>query len=401
MRSIAVLKNTIQPYSWGSCSAIPELLGEAPPHQHPCAELWMGAHPKAPSLLQEEKCWKPLSHVIRDDPESILGRGAMEKFKSQLPFLFKILAAAKPLSLQVHPNHLQAREGFVRENHLGIPLDAPQRNYKDNNHKPECLCALSDFYALSGFRPAGEILAFGEMLSRTRLKQLLDYLHDHRDKEGVRWFFSELMRLEEKLQAVIIAEVVESARSLCSESAVFRWILRLYEEYPQDIGIISPFFMNLICLKPGEALFLPAGQLHTYLEGVGIEVMANSDNVLRAGLTHKHIDIPELLRIVVCEEGTSILSPRLVSDCEAIYSAPADEFVLSVITVNKKKIHASAHRHSVEILVCTDGCGTITDQENHERLSIGKGMALLIPASVSCYSIEGDAVIYKAAVPGA
>lgn len=400
MKTIAILKNAVQGYAWGSYSAIPELLGDPPPYERPQAELWMGAHPKAPSMVLEGNCLRPLPEAINEAPEDMFGTEAARKFNDQLPFLFKVLAALQPLSIQAHPNKLQAKDGFERENRLGIPLDSPHRNYKDPNHKPECLCALSRFWALSGFRPIPDMISLSEKIGGKLLLRHVHHLRVHPDADGLRNFFLSLMSMDSEQQQKVIAEVVDAAERYFGDGEPFQWIVRLRDAYPRDIGIMAPLFMNLICLEPGEAIFLPAGQLHSYLEGIGVEVMANSDNVLRGGLTPKRIDIPELLQTITFDPaGVQILSPQTLMTCEAVYYTETDEFMLCVVRVGGEKSYVSSEKRSVEIMLCTDGEAVIADRGSGETLPLCKGTAVIIPAAVKQYRITGEAVIYKAAVP--
>lgn len=396
MKTIAVLKNTIQEYAWGSYTAIPELLGQTP-SGNPQAELWMGAHPKAPSIVEYQGREVSLSELIEKYPEEILGKTAADKFGRQLPYLFKILAAAKPLSIQAHPDKAHAVEGFERENSSGIPLNAPNRSYKDANHKPECLCAITQFWGLKGFRRIPEIISLINMICGKELKRELDILNSTQTPNDVlMWFLYSLMTLEpERKKQIIEAAVAESEKRL-GERRAFRWIIDLYEDYPEDIGILSPLFLNIICLDPGQAIFLPSGEPHAYLDGTGIELMANSDNVLRGGLTPKYIDVPELMKVLKFEESdVSVLEPEPVSDVESIYSCGAEEFLLSVISMKKKE--AAFPVQSAQILLCAEGSAKITTA--HQSLSVKKGMSLLVPAAAGQYKIKGNAVFYKASVP--
>ena len=335
MMKISILKNSIQEYAWGSTQAIPALLGRKNPERKTQAELWMGAHPKAPSQVLHNGQWISLAELIAKNPVDVLGKQVAQDFNNHLPYLFKVLAAAKPLSIQAHPGLHHAREGFQRENAQKIPLDAPNRNYRDDNHKPECICALSRFWALSRFRKISGMLAY---FAKLNLRQLEAELADFKKRptaNGLKRFYTYLMKLDRDQQKRIVAEALGQVRSFESEDAVFKWMLKLAEDYPDDIGVLSPILLNLICLEPGQALFLDAGELHAYLEGLGIELMANSDNVLRGGLTPKHVDVPELLRILKFEDqDVTLLKPGKSIANEFVYPSPAAEFVLSVITLN-------------------------------------------------------------------
>ncbi len=396
MKTITVLKNTIQEYAWGSYTAIPELLGQTP-SGNPQAELWMGAHPKAPSLVEYEGRQVALPELIERYPEEILGKTAAKKFDKQLPYLFKILAAAKPLSIQAHPGRHQAAEGFERENSLGISLSAPNRNYKDANHKPECLCAITQFWGLKGFRKIPEIISLINMIGAKELKRELDILNSTQTPNDVlMWFLYSLMTLEADRKKQIITTAVAESEKRLGERRAFRWVIDLYEDYPEDIGILAPLFLNIVCLDPGQAIFLPSGEPHAYLDGLGIELMANSDNVLRGGLTPKYIDVPELMKVLKFEEiDVSIVLPKHISDTESIYPCDAEEFLLSVVTTGKKEAVFSVQ--SAQILLCVEGSAKVAFA--NQSLSVKKGMSILVPAAVNQYKIKGSAIFYKASVP--
>lgn len=399
MLGIYKLKNTVQEYTWGSRTAIPELLGEKSPSEKPQAELWMGAHPKAPSQINVEGSFVSLNYFIKRHPEGILGEKVARKFNNQLPFLFKVIAAAKPLSIQAHPNRQQAIEGFERENALGISIDAPNRNYRDNNHKPEIICALTNFWALNGFRKISEIIEMSDMLEVGELKHEIDLLRNNPTNSGLKAFFESLMTMEDTRRKSLIKNAVEASSSLLGENVVFQWICKLHDEYPMDVAFLAPLYLNLIELKPREAMFLEAGDLHAYLDGVGIELMANSDNVLRGGLTPKHVDVPELLRIVNFNEKTlNILKPVELKHPEKFYLTEADEFELSIIETTLKDTYDCGKNEVVQILLVIEGEALITDKKNGNIYEVRKGESVLIPATVD-YRIRGKAIIFKASVP--
>ena len=400
MIGICLLENTIQEYVWGSYTAIPELLGNDSPANTPQAELWMGAHPKAPSIVRCNGKWISLLELIDKNSHDILGKKVAQRFKNRLPYLFKVLAAAKPLSIQAHPSKEQACEGFDRENRLGIPLGAPNRNYKDENHKPECICALTSFWALNGFRKIPDMISLMGRICPPGLKKDFDMFRQQPNSRGLKEFFKAMMIMDRTTQNQIISDVVKNADHLKDKNAAYQWIIDLHEEYPSDIGILSPIILNLICLEPGQAMFLPAGTLHAYLDGVGIELMANSDNVLRGGLTPKHVDVKELLNVLNFEErDINILKMDKINPCEHQYESHAEEFVLSVIAVKTDMNYYSPDKRYVEILLCTDGDALVVDFAENKTVHINKGMSILIPAVVKKYGIKGDAVFYKAAVP--
>jgi len=400
MLTIGLLKNTIQKYAWGSTTAIQELLGEKNFSHEPVAELWMGVHPKAPSLVDFEGHWIPLTELIAKNPKEFLGKSVARKFDNQLPYLFKVLAAAKPLSIQAHPSLKLAKKGFENENNQGIPLNAANRNYKDDNHKPECICALTTFWALYGFRNIAAILSLMGKICPVGLSDELDQLQKQTDSEGLKQFFTLLMSMDGGHKKRVIDEAVQNAKQRSNEDPAFHWMTRLSVEYPFDIGIFSPLFLNLIQLKPGQALFLPAGELHAYLEGVGIELMANSDNVLRGGLTPKHVDVQALLKVLNFKpRPIDILEEKKKDKTEWVYASFAAEFVLSAISISNGELYRNSNLKSVEILLCTEGAARIEDSSNKKTTLIKKGDSVVIPAAVKAYTIKGDAFFYKAAVP--
>ena len=400
MNKICILKNPTQEYAWGSKTVIQALLGQAESKDKPIAELWMGAHPKAASNVLVEGEWQSLDEVIGRSPESILGKDVAKRFCMRLPFLFKVLAVDSPLSIQVHPNLEQARAGFTRENSLGIPLNAPNRNYKDENHKPEILCALTPFQGLKGFRKTEEILALMEKIVSSNLSDELNRLKIEANPIGLKGFFTALMRMDRYRQSLIVSEAVRLAEKLANEDQAFYWMVELNKAYPGDIGVFSPVILNLVQLEPGEAIYLPAGELHAYLCGVGIELMANSDNVLRGGLTSKHIDVIELLKIVNFKTGPiKIIKPEKHGMIERTYPTPAEEFLLSKLSVDEERVFTSSQDRSVEILICLKGKADVKDLGNNEFFRLDKGKSIIVPAAVSQYQIEGNATFYKASVP--
>lgn len=399
MKAVGLLKNRVQEYEWGSHTAIPELLGR-PPSGRPQAELWLGTHPGAPSMVNYQDGWIPLSRLIEKYPQEMLGQSAKKKFQNELPFLFKVLAAVKPLSLQAHPSRKQAKEGFAKENCFGPPIDAPNRNYKDDRHKPECICALTPFWALNGFRKIPDMLHLLNSICPKGLEKELSELKKFPDSFGLKKLFQTLMTMNEDKKNRVIAEVFENAEAFSKVNRISKWIINLHLNYPSDIGILSPALLNLICLKPGQAMFLPEGILHTYLEGVGIELMANSDNVLRGGLTHKHVDINELLNVLNFEETeVFVLKPKKINNCERVFLTPAKEFVLSMIEVRKGTSFSSSENRNIEIILCTAGSATIYAAHEVQANDIFKGTSFVIPSAMSKYTIKGNATLFKATVP--
>lgn len=371
------LSNTVRPYAWGSTTAIPELLGIASTGE-PQAEMWMGAHPGAPSRVTRDShdtrntAEQPLSDLIAADPVGELGAAAVEKFGPRLPFLLKILAAGAPLSLQVHPNLAQAKEGYAAEERAGVPIDAPHRNYKDPNHKPELICALTPFDGLCGFRTplaAADLLAGLDVDS---LKPYVDLLHAHPEEAALREVLTAVLAADPDEMAATVAEAAAAAERLGGAYAPYASIAH---HYPGDPGVIAAMLLNYVQLQPGEALFLGAGVPHAYLNGLGVEIMANSDNVLRCGLTPKHVDVPELLRIVRFEASDpGVLRPEASPSGEEVYDTPIDEFRLSRYVIAPDAAPCDLTAHTPQILLCTAGSVTAGD------LTLAPGESAFVPA---------------------
>ena len=395
-----LLDNPIQNYAWGSRTSLASLLGR-PPSARPEAELWIGAHPKAPSALRDGRS---LLELIRSDPSGTLGPVVLGRFGAELPFLLKVLAVEAPLSLQAHPNLEQARTGFEREQAAGIALDAFERTYKDRNHKPELLCALTRFEALSGFRAPDasatllESLGLGELELVAKLRS--------RTPEPLRLAFSGLMTLAAAPRAELTQRVLERCERARAEPGPFRgsigWAARLGQAYPGDIGAVASLLLQHVTLEPLQAVYLEAGRLHAYLEGTGVEIMANSDNVLRGGLTPKHVDLPELLRVLCFDSPAILPTPtRQVSPAELAYETPAPEFRLSCIELGE----ASAFRGELrgpELLLCVAGEVMVAapsgTPQGPQRLQ--QGQACFLPAQLGSYELAGKGRVFRAAVGG-
>lgn len=399
MNRIRLLQNTVQEYAWGSHTAIAELTGAPTPSERPQAEMWMGAHPRGPSLVLEGQKKVPLTEVIRRDPDAVLGPRVVKDFGPSLPFLFKVLAAEKPLSIQAHPDADQARKGYARENEQGIDPMAPERNYRDPNHKPELICALTAFWAVNGFRPAEQM---DERLAR------LDVAPGHllrtaltRGSHGIRRLFETLMTMEDASRAPFIDQLVRRACTVADEDPAFSWMARLADRYAGDPGVLCPVLLNLVRLEPGQAMYLPARRLHAYLDGTGIEIMANSDNVLRGGLTPKHVDVDELLGVLSFEPtDPGVMQARRVDETTCTYATDAREFELSEITVDRGRTHRSGAHGGVQILLCTRGRALVRCiQKGIEEISIHQGQCMLVEASAPEHVIEGEATFYRARVP--
>ena len=401
MDPMDLLTNAIQPYAWGSRTAIAALQGRAPTDQAE-AELWMGAHPLAPSRVNRGG-WATLVETIDADPQAELGPAVVDAFGPRLPYLLKVLAADKALSLQVHPTPEQARAGFDAEDARGLPRDAPDRNYRDPYSKPELVVALTPFTGLCGFRAAGELAALLEELAVPSLKEYAAGLARSPDESALRALLSGLLRWPQADRAALVAEVAGRCALLRTTgspyAASFDWAARVAVDYPDDTGVAVVLMLNLVQLAPGEAVFLKPRTLHAYLEGTGVEIMAGSDNVLRGGLTPKHIDVDELLGLL--DFGNGPLPPTPTTDLsgdERAWLTPTPEFRLSEVALRAG--------HPVElgggapqILLCTHGATHLDDGTS--ALDIASGDSVFVPASSAVLraSTTTGATLFRA-VPG-
>ena len=324
-RTADLLDNPVRPYAWGSATEIPRLLGVEPTGR-PQAELWMGAHPAAPSRLRSGGS---LLRRITDDPAGELSAPVLRRFGPRLPFVMKLIAAERPLSLQAHPDREQARAGYADEEQRGVPLDSPERSYVDPNHKPELVCALTPFEALCGFRaiPATLELLSGLAGRAPALGKYVDALCARPDSDGLREVVTGLLTVPADRRRRLVDTVV--AACAAGSSPEERTVAELGEAYPGDAGVVIALLLNRLRLEPGQALFLAAGNMHCYLRGTAVEVMANSDNVLRGGFTPKHVDVPELLRAVDVTDGPApVLEPVLLAPGHSAYRPPVPDFRL-------------------------------------------------------------------------
>ncbi|MBB1245143.1 mannose-6-phosphate isomerase, class I [Streptomyces durbertensis] len=396
------LVNTVRPYSWGSVTAIPELLGQAPTGE-PQAEMWMGAHPGAPSRIDRGQGPTPLNEVIAADPEGELGAECVAAFGRELPFLFKVLAAGTPLSLQVHPDLRQAREGYADEERRGIPRNAPDRNYKDDNHKPELICALGPFEGLCGFRPADESAELIAALDVDELKPYADLLHAHPEDAALREMLTAVLGADRAELADGLARAVAAAERLGAgdgpHAATYAACAAAAHHFPGDPGFLAALLLNHVRLNPGEAMYLGAGVPHAYLSGLGVELMATSDNVLRCGFTPKHVDVPELLRVVRFEPGDpAVLRPEPDEpDVEEVYSTPVSEFRLSRYALAPGSTPARPSGGRPQILLCTAGSLLLSESRGGGELTLERGQSVYLNASDQV-EISGEGTVFRATV---
>ncbi|SEQ71147.1 mannose-6-phosphate isomerase, class I [Lentzea albida] len=389
-----LLHNAVRPYAWGSRTAIAELLGKEVPAPHPEAELWMGAHPGDPSrVVGADGVERSLLDLLTENPDGQLGQRVAQRWGSRLPFLIKVLAAEEALSLQAHPSAAQAAEGFAAEEKRLVPLDSPIRNYKDPAAKPELVCALTEFHALAGFRDPARTVALLRSLDAPALAPYTEMLVAQPDSSGLRALFTMLITLPQTSLSVLLPQVLDACVLHVKEHGEFdlecRTILELGESYPGDAGVLAALLLNRIVLQPGEAIHLPAGNLHAYLRGTGIEILANSDNVLRCGLTPKHVDVPELLRVLdfTCGDMEVLLGEE-VQPGVRVYRTPAPEFELSRLDLTGE---TRVDHEGPQIMICTAGAVVLTNARG-EELRLARGESVWLPASDPAVVIRPDGV---------
>ncbi|HNW59814.1 MAG TPA: mannose-6-phosphate isomerase, class I [bacterium] len=410
------LHGRVQHYPWGGYEFIPRLLGLANPELRPFAELWMGTHPQAPSEVESGGERLGLDALVRREPERILGAGVHARFGAELPFLFKILDARDMLSIQVHPSRPEAEAGFAAEEAAGVPRNAPQRNYRDRNHKPEVHVALTRFWMLHGFRPLAEIADLLDTIPAfTGLAPWFSlYLHDvQEDPAGqvqlLRRLYEQLMTLPQQEVDRVLGALLDQIgplfdRGLLKKISPHFWAVKAARAFPLaaggfDRGIFSIYLLNLLKLEPGQGTFQGAGVPHAYLEGTTVELMANSDNVLRGGLTPKHVDVPELLKTIRFNGGKpELLTATPLAPCEKLYSTAVEDFQLARIDLQAGAVHRSPVPHGPDILILLEGSAAIAAAG--EQLELGRGAIVLAAADVEWQlrSTSG-ALLFRASVP--
>jgi len=378
--------NPVMTYAWGSRDAIANLQGR-PPTGVAEAELWMGAHPQAPSELEDDSTRQTLDAVIADDPVGVLGELCFERFGPRLPFLLKVLAAEHPLSLQVHPNDEQARRGFASDEAAGVDRQAADRNYRDPFGKPELLVALTDFHVLQGFRPAEEAAATLSALDVDGLAPLVEALQGGTPTGEV---FLRLIEWPTGDRARIVEEVA-AACSASEVGGVARWITELAANYPSDPGVIGVLLLNYLTLRPLDGLYVRPGQIHAYLHGTGIEVLGGSDNVIRGGLTPKHVSAVEL-RAILSVDATlpAVVAPVASTGGGQTWPTPQPEF-----EVRRQQITAMERLApgGPAVLLCLEGELEIGDRERSVTLGPGESAFAFAGADLA---VAGNGVLVRA-----
>lgn len=393
------LKGKVQHYAWGGYEFIPQWLGSQNADNQPYAEYWMGAHPSAASVLETTGAEVSLLQLIQQQPEEAIGTTVWNRF-GELPYLFKILDVKDMLSIQVHPSKAEAEKGFDAEETAGVPINAPHRNYKDRNHKPEVMIALSEFWLLHGFLQADllrkvlrAVPAFGELAALF-------------DKEGYKGLYQYVMEMPQAqvdamLTPLVLAECQKYEAGQLNRSQPGWWVAKLCANHKLlgniDRGIFSVYFFNIVHVQPGEAVFQGAGIPHAYLEGQNVELMANSDNVLRGGLTPKHVDVPELLKHTIFEGITPvIMKGDAAGNGERRYPCPVPDFGISKIELQPGE-KWNQITDSLEIVVIMNGEATLT---GNGSVTVQKGQAAAVLAGEP-YVLQANSPLlaYRAFVP--
>lgn len=403
------LQNEIRQSDWGSRSVIATLTGRNHPTESPEAELWLGAHPLASSKILchsgDQSAAVELVALIDADPIKHLGPALHAEYGTRLPFLFKVLAADSPLSIQAHPNRTQAREGFEREEAQGIDRDDPMRNYKDSWPKPELFVAMSQCNVLCGFRGAEEA---SQILARLGIRLLTPYvasLLTGNPADGMRVAVTTLLSLPRPKQTELVGRVVEESKRLVArlgpdddDARAYLCAIELGSAYPADIGVVLSLMLRLITLAPLQAVFLGAGQMHAYLKGWGLEAQANSDNTLRCGLTRKHIDVAELLRILDFDPTPSpVIDVRELGpeagDAAGMLTWPTDarEFDLCMVAVNDSAVALRAA--GPQIVLCLEGAVTLRSGE--EQIDLHRGGSVYIENAELQVDLSGHGKIAR------
>jgi mannose-6-phosphate isomerase len=382
------LQNAVRHYPWGSHTVIPELIGTPSPADRPHAELWMGAHPDEPSVRSDGV---PLDKAIATEPELMLGPEVLERFGVRLPFLMKVLAAEKPVSLQAHPTTEQAEAGFAAEEAAGVLRDDPTRTFRDPFHKPEMLVALTTVEALCGFRPVEESLHCLAKLQVPELKPTIAALA----RGGLRSAIPQLLALPPDQREVLVSEVARAASGFVAAHDpefinTYRWAAALAETYPGDPGVVISLLCNHLRLAPGEAVFLPAGNLHAYLCGAGVEVMASSDNVLRGGLTGKHVDLAALIEVLDFTDGRVPVLRPVLGPGGLRYPVPVEEFDLTHCQLGDRM--GTLTTRGPQLVLCTEGTAVLATAD--DELTLTQGGSAFLPAGTPV-SARGPAVLYR------
>jgi mannose-6-phosphate isomerase len=398
---VDLLEPVTQPYAWGSHTAIAELQGRPAPTAGPEAELWMGAHPSAPSGVERSGARTTLDAVIAADPVRELGAECAARFGGRLPFLLKVLAAEQALSIQVHPSRAQAETGYRAENARGLAPGDKSRNYVDDWPKPEILCALTRFEVLAGMRTTADAVALLRALAVAALEPLAAGLADPADPAALTRALAGILTWPAAGRAALVAAVVAACERIAARpgpyAAAGAATVRLAAEHPGDLGVVASLLLRHAVLRPGEAVFMPAGGPHAYLHGTGVELLANSDNVVRAGLTGKHVDVPELLKLLDPAATVPVIEPRPAGGQGAgrvcVYDSPAPEFRLGRAELRAAEVVLPGDG-GARIVLCTEGAAVLRTSSG--ALKLARGEACFLSAADGPVSASGPATLFIA-----
>jgi mannose-6-phosphate isomerase len=401
MQDIGKLTGTVKHYDWGGPVFIPALLDVLNEKDKPFAEYWLGVHPQADCrVVFPDKTEVLLRDYISREGDKALGAYVQQRF-GNMPYLLKALDVSDMLSIQVHPSKAAAEIDFAAENALGVPLDSPQRNYKDDNHKPELMAAMGEFWLLHGFRPPA---AMQQVLIQT---PELEFLLPIFEKEGYSGLYRSVMempqdevnsRLEPLLTRILPLYEAGKLEKSTPDYWAAKGTLTFSQPGKTDRGIFSVYLFNLVRVEKGQAVFQDAGVPHAYLEGQNIEIMASSDNVLRGGLTNKHIDVKELLKHVKCEATYPAILSGEKKGSETVYKTPAPDFELSSFELEKGS-SVSLDILTTDILLLVKGAVQVTGEQGTVEISIGNPSAVLFPAKNTTLRALEDSMVFKATVP--
>ncbi len=395
---VDLLEPMVQPYAWGSRTAIAELQGRPAPAAQPEAELWMGAHPSAPSRLDRAAGGTTLDAVIAADPVAELGPGCAARFGGRLPFLLKVLAAEKALSIQVHPSREQAEAGFRAETVRGLAPGDKARNYVDDWPKPEILCALTPFEVLAGMRTTADAAALLRALGVGDLEPVAARLAAADAPGALTEALTSILTWPAEGREALVAAVVAACSRLAAQdgpyAAACAATVRIAAGHPGDLGVVASLLLRHAVLQPGQAVFLPAGGLHAYLHGTGVELLANSDNVVRAGLTGKHIDVPELLKLTDPAVAVPVIEPRPLGDGVWVYDSPAPEFRLYRADIAADEVELPGGE--ARLLLCVEGAVTLRAAAGGSLKAV-RGESCFLSAADGAVTAAGPAVAFIAA----
>ncbi len=409
------MENAIQKYDWGDSAYLPALMGRDNPGGEPWAELWMGAHPAAPSRVRAAGTGPELGldELVASDPVRMLGVRAADRWPGRLPYLLKAMAVARPLSIHAHPAGIKAERGWLREEHLFIPAGAPERNYRDANSKPEIIVALTRFEGLCGFRDLDETLACLKLVAPDSWRSFAGRLASNPGRLELSVFFYTMVSSREARKAEILHAMRARMERILGggtagfgsgaacgpvQKSILGRVLMLMDRFPGDIGALAPLVMNQFTLEPGQGLYIAPGEPHAYFSGAAIELEANSDNRVRGGLSRKHLDLPEFLSVLSFDTGRKLPGAAVPGpDGWECWETPAEEFQLSRrdFADGKRAVRTEGRPGLPEILFCNSGLLYVAGSDG-VSLELTPGRSLFVPACEGEYSVRGEGSLFRA-----